>query len=417
MLSSGIALQYAHALGEGIRMKSMIVGLVPVFLLACGPTDAKDSPTQSDSDPLPPPPLGQGIQLGMTKTIAPGNESYGCQLFQMPDEDLFIHEQTVRFSRGGHHILLYKTPYTTIPERDENGTLVNGAEVHDCSEGVTAHWKVDSVLGGSEIFDHPGMFRGLPEGVAVHLPRKTIVAMSVHYLNASAEPVTVDARANLSTIPREKVTMEAGLLYLDNHVLHVPPMGTSIARMHCPIPSDVFVVNLQSHMHERGTSFAATVVDEKGRLLKKLYETKRWIEPPVESYHPFLMLRAGETLETRCDYENPEARAIVYGPRSSDEMCQLIGPYFPRDPKFEACANAQGEFAAQWVGHGLSDGVKTHDCLCGSPVGSPEYVACVFDACPAIADRVSAVVRCELAQGSGACDVEKAALSQATCHD
>src|SRR3954453_10400249 len=101
----------------------------------------------------------------MTKTMGPGNESNGCQLFQIPDEDLFVQEQTVRFNLGGHHILLYKTPYETIPERDENGTLINGAEVHDCSEGVTARWKVDSVLGGSEIFDHPGMFRGLPEGV------------------------------------------------------------------------------------------------------------------------------------------------------------------------------------------------------------------------------------------------------------
>jgi hypothetical protein len=400
-------------------MKRIIIGLIPVILTACTPPDAEHSHGQSiDINPLEPPSVGHGIQLGMTKTIAPGNESYGCQLFQLPDEDMFVHEQTVRFSLGGHHILLYKTPYAAIPERDENGTPVNGLEVHDCSEGVTSRWKIDSVLGGSEIFDHPGMLRGLPDGVAVHVPGKTVVAMSVHYLNASSNDVTVDARVNLSTIAREDVKMEAGLLYLDNQLLHVPPMGTSMARMRCPVPKNLFIVNLQSHMHARGTSFSAAVLDEQGESEEIVYETKKWLEPPVSNYEPYLMLRAGNIIEARCAYENHEARNIGYGPNSSDEMCQLIGPYFPRDEHFEACARAGGDYAAEWIGQGSSDGVVTRSCLeCAQTVASPEYVACIFDACPAIADRVSAVVRCELARGLGACDVEKAALSQANCND
>lgn len=354
----------------------------------------------------------------MTKTIEPGNESYGCQLFQMSDEDLFVHEETVQFSRGGHHILLYKTPYTTIPEKDENGTPVNGAEVHDCSEGATAHWKVDSVLGGSEIFDHPGMLRGLPEGVAVRLPGKTVVLMSVHYLNASSEASVIDARVNLSTIAREDVKMEAGLLYLDNRLLHVPPMGASTARLRCPISNELSIVNLQSHMHARGVSFSAAVNHASGKSSEVVYETQKWLEPPVLSFKPYLALHAGDVIETRCGYQNHEARLVGYGPNSKDEMCQLIGPYFPRDESFEACARAGGDYAAEWVGQGLSDGAATRSCFeCAPAIGSPEYVGCVFDACPAIADRVSAVVRCELVRGAGACDVEKAALSQADCND
>lgn len=154
-------------------MNWLIIGGIPVFLLACTPSAIEPSSEQyAEKQPLAPPLPGQGLQLRMTKTIAAGNESYGCRLFQMPDEDLFVHEQTVDFSAGGHHILLYKTPYVEIPERDVNGEFVVGSEVHDCSEGVTARWKVESVLGGSEIFDHPGMFRGLPDGVAVRLPKK-----------------------------------------------------------------------------------------------------------------------------------------------------------------------------------------------------------------------------------------------------
>ncbi|MBK9261716.1 MAG: hypothetical protein IPM54_18185 [Polyangiaceae bacterium] len=397
-------------------MKSIIVALVPVFLVACAPGEeplllgAKSAGIVPLAAPMP----GQGIQLGMTKTIAPGEESYGCRLFQVPDDGMFVHEQTVYFGPGGHHVLLYKTPYGAIPEMAETGALIDAAEVHDCSEGVTALWKVDSVLGGSEIMDHPGMLRGLPEGVAVHLPGKTVVVMSVHYLNASSEPSVVDARMNLNSIPAQDVKMEAGLLYLDNQLLHVPPMGTSRARMRCPVPSDVFIVNLQSHMHARGLSFSAEAFDSGGMSSGIMYETQKWLEPPVQSYKPFMELSAGQTIEMQCNYASSEARTIGYGPQASDEMCQLIGPYFPRDERFEACANAGGVFAAEWIGHGSSSGKKTRECLeCG--IDSPDYVGCIYDACPAIAARVSAAVRCELARGARACAAEMNALAQATC--
>ena len=356
----------------------------------------------------------------MTKTIMPGNESYGCRLFQMPDEDLFVHEQTVNFSAGGHHILLYKTPYVEIPEKDVNGEFVAADEVHDCSDGVTARWKVDSVLGGSEIFEHPGMFRGLPDGVAVRLPKKTVVVMSVHYLNASSIETEVDARVNLSTIAESEVRMEAGLLYLDNTFLVAPAMRRSRALMRCPVSSDVFIMNLQSHMHARGVGFSARVWPENGAGAEVVYETQKWLEPPVMTYEPHLALHAGDVLEMRCDFQNQETRAIGYGPRSTDEMCQLIGPYFPRDEHFEKCTDVVGHLAAEWVGEGVADGATTRDCLdCAAKFGDGVYAACMADACPAIAGRMSAVVRCEMTRGlkAAACEGEKIALSKATCQD
>jgi len=398
-------------------MKRVLFGLISVFLSACSPKDAASLHADpAEPELLSPPRPDQGLQLRMVQTIAPGNESYGCQLFQMPDEDIFVHEQTVQFSRGGHHVLLYKTPYDSMPDRDENGLLVDPTEVHDCSEGVTSRWLVDSVLGGSEIFDHPGMFRELPENVAFRLPKKTIVVMSVHYLNASAHSTVVDARMNLSTLPRQKVEIEAGLLYLDNKFLHLPPLVKSMAEMRCPIPSNVSIVNLQSHMHARGVEFSAAVYNDNRASREILYATQKWLEPPVKTYDPYLHLSAGDWLETRCSYENHEGRVIEYGPRSSDEMCQLIGPYFPRDERFESCMNDAGEWAAQWVGHGAADGATTKSCFeCAPEVGGPEYVACMAEACPDIAERVSAVVRCELLRGIGACDIERVALSTAVC--
>lgn len=402
-------------------MKKTLPLVLSLSLAACAPIGEEIPSTDATENqgPLAPPEAGKGIQLRMEMTIDSGAERYGCQMFQVPKGGLFIHEEEVRFGFGGHHVLLYKTPYTTIPTRDENGEMVDTTTIHDCSQGVTARWKINSVLGGSETPGNLGMLRGLPEGVAVHVPEDTVLVMSVHYLNASRQPLNVDARMNLHTIAQKDVQTEAGLLYLDNHMLHVPAKGGSTAHLRCPVPSDVSIVNLQSHMHARGIGFSASILDKNTTKETVVYETTRWIEPPVTSYDAFLKLTAGQMIATRCTYQNGEAHDVGYGPKSGDEMCQLIGPYFPRDARFEACATAQGEFAGTWIGEGSADGSQTADCIKESSSFDGEeggsMAACVAASCPAIAEEVSAVMRCQRAHPESECETELETLSKMSC--
>src|SRR5262245_24319108 len=74
---------------------------------------------------LEPPDEGEGVQYRMTKVVDPGVESYGCQLITAPPEGLFVQREAVKFSAGGHHVLLYRTPYTSIPTHDERGEPVD----------------------------------------------------------------------------------------------------------------------------------------------------------------------------------------------------------------------------------------------------------------------------------------------------
>ncbi|UQA63068.1 hypothetical protein [Polyangium aurulentum] len=389
-------------------MRNHLVMLGSMFLLAaCAPEAPEQPGADASSALLAPPAPGKGIQLHMTSTVRPGQESYGCRLFQVPEGGLFVHDEAVHFSEGGHHVLLYRTPYKEIPKQNEHGVEVDATEVHDCSEGATAVWKVDAVLGGSETLGGEGMLHGLPEGVALPVPAGTVIVMSTHYLNVGPKPIEVDARINLYTIPEEEVTTEAGLLYIDNPILRVPPLGKSSSSMRCPIPSDVSVVNLQSHMHARGSLFTAQLKSRRGLSAETIYSTTRWTEPPVEVYEPLLKLEAGDSIEMRCDFTSTESRPVVHGLSSDDEMCQLIGPYFPRDERLEACADATGKAAATWTGTGSASGADTLVCMNGAPLFSQDngyaYLGCVLDSCPSIEREVSAVVRCHIDARAGAC--------------
>ncbi|MDI1444473.1 hypothetical protein [Polyangium sp. 6x1] len=390
--------------GNRLKSNKFIVLITALVAAACAPDEP---PTQSaEKSLLDPPADGLGLQYRMTSTVAPGSESYGCRLFQVPPEGLVIQGQDVAFGRGGHHVLLYRTPYREIPSHDEQGIAVDALTEHDCSQGATARWNVDAVLGGSESFGSVGMLHRLPEGIGVVVEPSVVLVMSTHYLNTTTSPLEVDARINVYTMPREDLRIEAGLLYMDNHVLRVPPFGEAAARMRCPVPADFHVVSLQSHMHARGVSFEASLFGPSGAPTS-IYSTTSWQEPPVRELDPPLLFPRGSTVEVRCNYRSGEARPVAYGLSSSDEMCQLIGPYFPKDERFERCEDASGASAATWVGSGKATGAETVDCLADAMRREKRvgygYYDCVNSACASVATEVSAVVRCHQVKRAGDC--------------
>jgi hypothetical protein len=304
-------------------------------------------------------------------------------------------------------VLLYKTPYTQIPSENEQGEPIDAASVHDCSRGVTAVWRVSGVVGGSESFGGKGMLEELPAGVAVAVAPGAVLAMSTHYLNATPSPIEVDSRINLYTIPEDDVSIEAGVLYFDNPIIYVPAHGASTARMRCPVSRDIAITGLQSHMHSRGKGFAAHLLGAGGVGATEIYSTDNWKEPPALELSPPLAVAAGQAIEYRCDYQSSEPHDVVQGATDGDEMCQLIGPYYPRDPRLEACEDEEGVIAATWIGDGSATCAETLTCLQGAgPVGKDGGAAawaCVQASCPGAAEAVSGVVRCRMSRGRGTC--------------
>jgi hypothetical protein len=377
--------------------------------IACSPiSEPLHLDILSEGQLLAPPEPSEGVQYQMIASVPPGRESYGCQLFTAPPEGLYINREEVRFGPGGHHVLLYRTPYTEIPTHTELGEAVDGASLHDCSTGATALWKVNGVLGGSESFGGKGLLDELPEGVAVAVEPGAVLLMSTHYLNATPAPLEVDSRINLYTIPKENVVAEAGVLYFDNPIIHVPAHGEATARMRCPVPKDINILSLQSHMHSRGVGFAAQLLGKSGSPAVDLYATETWKEPPVAEWSPPLAVAAGHAIDYRCDYQSAEPHDVIRGLTEADEMCQLIGPYYPRDTRFEACQNEHGEPAATWIGSGSATCGQTLACLLtASPIeedGGKDAWRCVLKSCPAAAEPVSDLVRCRLTRGQGACE-------------
>lgn len=371
---------------------------------------------------LAPPPEGQGFQLRMVSELESGTETERCMLFQVGPEGLAYNRTQIEYTSGSHHVLLLETSYKTMPTEDKHGVKLDPTKVHDCESGGPERWDVTRVVAGSQNFDGDNALDELPEGVAIKIEPGTVLLMNTHYLNATSSALKTDARINFYTVPPESVKEEAGALFYYNPFIHIRAHSENSARMSCPVAKDIKLLNMQSHMHKRGVGYVANLTDEHGGLIQELYTNDQWEGVPIQRYGEGLEIKAGQSLDYRCDYKNPEDRDIVQGLTTADEMCMLIGVYYPRDDNLENCEDENGDRNGTWIGSGTALCGDTFKCVLDALKGPEDeaaarYFGCVVDACPGAASEVSALVRCQISVGYGACDSPCESLTDPSCMD
>src|SRR5262249_26978221 len=156
-------------------------------------------------------------------------------------------------------------------------------------------------------------------------------------------------------VPKEQVKQEAGIIFYYDPIIRLSPLSSGYAEMACPVLADITVVNMQTHMHRRGMGGEAFVVSPSDSP-SSIYASQTWESVPVKSFAPSLQIKAGSWLDYHCDYQNGESRTVLQGLSTKDEMCMLIGVYYPKDAKTELCS-PDGTFdhlseAGTWMGKG-----------------------------------------------------------------
>jgi hypothetical protein len=385
--------------------------LIGVGCSASGTSPANSNAADSDQSPpssavLEPPAAGEGIQIQMSTVVEPGVETEYCQFVRSPEEGIYVNRDEVRFTTGSHHVLLYLTPYEGIPTETTSGLKKDTSNVFDCSAGPTADWQVTKLIGGSQNSDGQSAIH-FPPNVGMYIPPNSVLLLNAHYINATLEPLEPDVRVNLHTIPESQVEHEGDVLFWYNMFIDIPAEGSARARMRCPVESDITITNIQSHMHARGVGYAAALM-EGGEIGAPFYESSSWEAVPVKAFESGLAVPAGSVIDYYCDYENASGKEIGQGPRTTDEMCMLIGSYYPIQPHIGLCSGdsaapqATQYLGADWVGSGSATCVESLICLQGAasragagPNGFIREVGrCINAGSPAIAATFSAGVRC-----------------------
>ena len=324
------------------------------------------------------------LELQMQATIPAATEVEYCKFVELPDS--WVTHDRVEFTTGSHHVLVYQTAYTAIPTAKDDGTPVDTSGVFDCSDGATNGWSITKLIGGSQNREGDAILR-FPDGIGVHIGG--IAMINVHYVNASDEPLQTDVKITFDTLPADQITQEGDILFLYNPMISIKPNATARAHWRCPVYKDITIANVQSHMHARGVGYEARVDGNA-----PFYTNAQWERVPVISLDGFTV-KAGSKLDYYCDYRNSEARQVYQGPRSTDEMCMLIGSYYPADPRTANCLDEAGTLpGGDWVGQGTASCQQTMGCLQGAGSRLDAITDCVIASKPDVSVELSAALRC-----------------------
>lgn len=240
--------------------------------------------------------------------VMPGEERYLCQDFANPfgGAAAAIGAFESHLTPGAHHLLVFYRP-----------GAVDGA-LADCAAGEFAAGPY-----GSQRADDALAF---PPGVAAVIAPGDGLRVQLHYLNASASPVTVEARVVLTRVDDASVRDRAAVLFFSNLSIDVPAGANGVvAQKSCTLPFAATLIEATGHMHRHGRRFVATVGNQT------LVDSSAWSDVAPTPFTPPLALPSGSVVTFGCTYDNGNGRApIVYGNSArDDEMCIFTAQFYP----------------------------------------------------------------------------------------
>lgn len=309
------------------RIRSLNSGLAAVIILsslgwACG--SPSDSPAPSV---LPAPPQGEGIQLNTPQwSLEPGEERIMCLFTTVPgepNEEMWVNRIESGMLEGSHHFLLYRDISHLLGTEFKEGW-------RECEMEAAVPFAGTQTEYSNETY---------PEGVAFKLVGGTKIALESHYINYTSETIDALATINFYTTDPASVEHQAGsfITYKSDFTV---PAGAGIGNtpediqgMTCdvpPAPGGTKFFSLSSHMHWHGREFNAWTHDRTtGTDIEKVYTNTDWSDPARLDFEEPLVLGQNEAFRYSCHYFNDTGSDVHEGPHADDEMCMLIGSYYP----------------------------------------------------------------------------------------
>jgi len=300
-------------------MKRLFLFASLLITPAC--SDSSAPPEDTGPSTLAPPPEGQGFQLTLEATAPAGEETWLCDVYQMPN-DSFVNVNRVEVEQtlGTHHLTL-----STLG-------LSGGGGIE------YGRYNCNDLYGDESLMQDQIMFYGnqgsatdemlLPTGVAAQIPSGLDVIHEMHFVNTTTEPVALYSRINAWTIPSEEVVSGIwGGSVRDEHI-NIPPSAEHTEWSRCVFNEDVEVIFLASHTHALGREFTIAPFDGE-TTGEVMYSNTDWQIPLITQYDPPLVVKAGEGFEWACTWTNPNAEEVNYGLNATDEMCNLAVVHTP----------------------------------------------------------------------------------------
>ena len=364
-------------------MKHVCIGILLATSLACSASTASDATpadaVQANTDDVlgatnqaapqntpdtPSPPLVKDLTVTLKPpsagyqittepyVVPPGTEVDICTVIRMePDADerfSWIHRLESLVSQGTHHMNIFIGQFSFL-----DGYLGDGAA--ESALGVPlGQYPCDELAVMESAFPvFPSQRQNqqiqMPAGVAIPMPVPLVLIASHHYINATQEPVRINAALNMESIAGNAVDNVAGLIF-DAGPTEVPAGVRKVEKATCIFERDVEVVLVSTHNHEWTECATLNHYDGETQTISPdpFYVNKNWDQPPILNFDVGeYSVQAGDGVHFACHYHNYTNRLLVNDGTATGEMCVFAAVTYPMAESVEAVETVlnQGELS------------------------------------------------------------------------
>ncbi len=172
----------------------------------------------------------------------------------------------------------------------------------------------------------------MPDGVGYPLQAGTQIIISTHFINLGTSDEQPQVKVNFLRAPNYQSA--AAILAAFNTAIDVPaataagPGGQTVQGT-CTVSAGSHFFAIGTHTNGHAT--AADVNFVSGGMATNVVHTTDWENPDVGLWpaSPFLTLQGGDSLAYSCTYSNRGTSPITLGDTLQNEMCMVLGYYFP----------------------------------------------------------------------------------------
>jgi len=220
-----------------------------------------------------------------------------------------------------HHVTLFlaSTSFGTTPTSDPT----------ECGPNGQLGWRIASVWtpGAQPIVLPPEA--GLPEEGTMHY------VVQVHYRNPNHLAGHVDTSGYSLCTTANLRPNDADVVVFGTQDFLIPARASLDLTCRYKIPTELAgraMINSMPHMHGLGKSISTTLLPESGAKPDDLGTRDPWT-PEYQYWKPIqAVTHLGDTVATRCAWENPTNEPITFGEISPHEMCASFTLYYPKAP-------------------------------------------------------------------------------------
>ncbi len=281
---------------------------------ACGPSGADAGPAVKPLSCTPDTFVRAGTPFTMPAGKADIYMCYGFEATTTAKRHVVGFAPKVDNAKMVHHLLLFQADaaYGTTPQ--------------ECSSTTSASWRLVTgwAPGGPNMETPPEA--GFPED-----PGTTHWILQVHYNNTSGQAAGQVDRSGYDLCTTDKLRPnDAAVMAPGTLNMTLPPRATTdITCDWSPLLiGKVHLFGATPHMHKLGTKMS-TYVTHNG-VKTKIVDQQSFDFNYQSAFPASADLEDGDTVSTRCAWNNTTDTAVKWGENTTDEMCFNFIPYYPK---------------------------------------------------------------------------------------